>query len=137
MQARSGASSQHELSLGVTHRRCPTVGSRISAAHLPQGRCRTPRGRRSAALRSCAEPTSARSTSPRPSRNEQGTRTPPAFRDAQGSPFARRRTSATRSALAPMALPLVVLWQSLHNSAPRPPPTQCPALPHSRVARCP
>ena len=26
-----------------THRLCPTVGSRISAAHLPHGRCRTPR----------------------------------------------------------------------------------------------
>jgi hypothetical protein len=25
-----------------SHRRAPTVGSRISAAHLPQGRCRTP-----------------------------------------------------------------------------------------------
>ena len=26
-----------------THRRCPMLGSRISAAHLPHGRCRTPR----------------------------------------------------------------------------------------------
>mmetsp|Transcript_25803 Transcript_25803/g.76413 ORF Transcript_25803/g.76413 Transcript_25803/m.76413 type:complete len:421 (-) Transcript_25803:300-1562(-) len=38
--ARAASSAESNV---PSQRRCPTVGSRISAAHLPQGRCRTPR----------------------------------------------------------------------------------------------
>ena len=38
--ARAASSAESNV---PSHRRWPTVGSRISAAHLPQGRCRTPR----------------------------------------------------------------------------------------------